>query len=69
VRTQERLNRFRQEASRRTGAPAQRAGAADEQQVVRDDALRRTTLASPVRGIVKSIRNAPWAAWSRPARR
>ncbi|HET9645704.1 MAG TPA: HlyD family type I secretion periplasmic adaptor subunit, partial [Burkholderiaceae bacterium] len=53
---QERLNRFRQDAS--TELLRQRADLAQllQQQQGRADTLRRTVLASPVDGVVKSIR-------------
>lgn len=54
----ERLSRHRQEAAAELVRLRNELALTDEQQVVRDDALRRTVLASPVRGIVKSIRNA-----------
>ena len=53
---QERVNRFRQEASADLVRVRNELGLLDEQMVVRDDALRRTTLVSPVRGLVKQIR-------------
>ncbi|WP_236580355.1 HlyD family efflux transporter periplasmic adaptor subunit [Rubrivivax sp. A210] len=56
LQTQERVNRFRQEASAELVRLRNELAAMQEQQVVRDDALRRTTLISPVRGIVKQIR-------------
>ena len=52
----ERINRFRQDASTellRVRADLAQLG---EQQVSRDDALRRTDLLSPVDGVVKNIR-------------
>ncbi|MEX8495913.1 HlyD family type I secretion periplasmic adaptor subunit [Sphaerotilus sp.] len=56
MQVQERLNRFRQEAStdlvRVNGELAQLA----PQQVAKVDAVQRTTLKSPVRGIVKNVR-------------
>ena len=53
---QERINRFRQEAAGEMVRVRTELALLDEQMVVRDDALRRTTLVSPVRGVVKQIR-------------
>lgn len=53
---QERVNRFRQEASSELTRARNELAALDEQLVVRDDVLRRTELRSPVRGLVKNIR-------------
>ncbi len=53
---QERVNRFRQEASSELTRARGELAALDEQLVVRDDVLRRTELRSPVRGLVKNIR-------------
>lgn len=53
---QERANRFRQEASADLVKVRTELTQLDEQMVVRDDALKRTTLKSPVRGVVKTIR-------------
>ncbi|MGE0316063.1 MAG: HlyD family type I secretion periplasmic adaptor subunit [Lautropia sp.] len=53
---QERVNRFRQEASGELTRARAELAALDEQLVVRDDVLRRTDLRSPVRGLVKNIR-------------
>lgn len=53
---QERTNRFRQEASAELVRVRNELSLLEEQMVVRDDALRRTTLTSPVRGIVKTIK-------------
>ncbi|MEK8048917.1 HlyD family efflux transporter periplasmic adaptor subunit [Ideonella sp. DXS22W] len=52
----ERSNRFRQDASAELVKVQTELTMLEEQQVVRDDMLRRTTLTSPVRGIVKNIR-------------
>jgi len=52
----ERTNRFRQEASAELVKVQAELALMSEQQVVRDDQLRRTTLSSPVNGIVKNIR-------------
>jgi membrane fusion protein, adhesin transport system len=54
--TQERINRFRQEASSELVRVRTELSMIEEQMVVRDDVLRRSTLVSPVRGIVKQIR-------------
>ncbi len=54
--TQERINRFRQEASAELVRVRTELSLMEEQMVVRDDALRRTTLVSPVRGVVKTIK-------------
>jgi membrane fusion protein, adhesin transport system len=53
---QDRSNRFRQEASGELLRVRNELAQIDDQQVVKDDALKRTTLKSPVRGIVKNIR-------------
>jgi adhesin transport system membrane fusion protein len=53
---QERQNRFRQEASAELVRVRNELSLLEEQMVVRDDALRRTTLTSPVKGIVKTIK-------------
>lgn len=52
----ERGNRFRQDAYTELLKVRTELAQLDEQQVVRDDALKRTTLKSPVHGIVKNIR-------------
>ncbi|OGA99825.1 MAG: secretion protein HlyD [Burkholderiales bacterium RIFCSPHIGHO2_12_FULL_69_20] len=54
--TQERINRFRQDASAELVRVQTELTMLGEQQVVRDDILRRTVLTSPVRGLVKNIR-------------
>ncbi len=54
--TQERINRFRQDASAELVKAQTELTMLGEQQVVRDDILKRTTLTSPVRGLVKNIR-------------
>lgn len=53
---QERISRFRQEASQELARLENELAALDEQQVVRQDAMKRTVLRSPVHGIVKNIR-------------
>ncbi|WP_428508122.1 HlyD family efflux transporter periplasmic adaptor subunit [Roseateles sp.] len=52
----ERISRFRQEASSELVRLQNELAMQDEQMVVRDDALKRTVLTSPVRGMVKNIR-------------
>jgi adhesin transport system membrane fusion protein len=56
LQNQERINRFRQEASTDLVRVRGELAQLEEQQVVRDDQLRRTVLKSPVRGLVKNIR-------------
>jgi adhesin transport system membrane fusion protein len=56
LQVQERSNRFRQEASSELVRVRTELSLLEEQMVVRDDVLRRTTLKSPVRGIVKTIK-------------
>lgn len=56
LQAQERVNRFRQEASAELVRARTELAQLGEQMVVRDDALRRTVLTSPVRGVVKQIR-------------
>ena len=56
LQTQERINRFRQEASSELVRVRTELTMLEEQMVVRDDVLRRSTLVSPVRGLVKQIR-------------
>lgn len=57
LQTQERVNRHRQDAAGELVRVRNELAVLDEQAVVRDDALRRTTLVAPVRGIVKSVKN------------
>ena len=52
----ERISRFRQEASSEAVRVQNELAQLDEQMVVRQDALTRTSLKSPVRGVVKNIR-------------
>ncbi len=52
----ERISRFRQEASSELVKLQNELAMQEEQMVVRDDALKRTVLTSPVRGLVKNIR-------------
>ena len=54
--TQERVNRFRQDASAELVRLRTELSVLDEQLAGRDDVLRRTVLTSPVRGLVKAIR-------------
>jgi len=56
LQTQERINRFRQEAAGEMVRVRNELALLEEQMVVRDDALRRTTLLSPVNGVVKTVR-------------
>ena len=56
LQVQERVNRFRQEASAELVKARTELTQLEEQMVVREDALRRTVLTSPVRGVVKQIR-------------
>lgn len=56
LQVQERVNRFRQEARAEMVKLRNELALLDEQMVVRDDALRRATLVSPVRGVVKQIK-------------
>jgi adhesin transport system membrane fusion protein len=53
----ERINRFRQDASAELVRVRNELALLEEQMVVRDDAMKRTVLTSPVDGIVKQIRN------------
>ena len=54
--TQERSNRYRQDASAELVRSQTELAMQVEQGVVRDDMLKRTVLTSPVRGLVKNIR-------------
>jgi len=54
--TVERVNRFRQDASAELVKVQNELALMSEQQVVRDDQLRRTVLTSPVKGLIKNIR-------------
>jgi membrane fusion protein, adhesin transport system len=56
LQTQERVNRFRQDASAELVRLRTELSMLDEQMVARDDVLRRTVLQSPVRGVVKTIK-------------
>ncbi|MBC7700939.1 HlyD family type I secretion periplasmic adaptor subunit [Aquabacterium sp.] len=53
---QERINRFRQEASTELVKSRTELAQLEEQMVVKQDVLTRTTLKSPVHGLVKNIR-------------
>lgn len=57
LQVQERVNRFRQDASAELVKIRNELTQLDEQMVVRNDALKRTTLKSPVRGVVKSVKS------------
>ncbi|MBL8278173.1 MAG: HlyD family type I secretion periplasmic adaptor subunit [Pelomonas sp.] len=52
----ERLSRYRQEASQELVRVQSEMAQMDEQMVVRQDALTRTVLKSPVHGVVKSVK-------------
>jgi adhesin transport system membrane fusion protein len=52
----ERLSRYRQEASQELVRVQAEMGQLDEQMVVRQDALIRTVLKSPVHGVVKTVK-------------
>ncbi|HET7865367.1 MAG TPA: HlyD family type I secretion periplasmic adaptor subunit [Burkholderiaceae bacterium] len=54
--TQERINRFRQDASADLVRVQNELSQLDEQLAGREDVLRRTVLKSPVKGLVKNIR-------------
>jgi adhesin transport system membrane fusion protein len=56
LQVQERVNRFRQDATNELVRVQNELAQLGEQQVAKADALLRTTLKSPVRGIVKNIR-------------
>ena len=56
LQVQERLNRHRQEASAELAKLQTELAQLEENLVVRDDAVKRTTLVSPVDGLVKQIR-------------
>jgi membrane fusion protein, adhesin transport system len=57
LQVQERINRFRQDASAELVRLRTELAMLDEQMVARDDALRRTVLTAPVRGVVKTVRS------------
>lgn len=56
LQNQDRINRFRQDASTELLRLRSELAQLEEQQVVREDQLKRTVLRSPVRGLVKNIR-------------
>ncbi len=56
VARQERINRFRQEASSELVRVQNDLAAVEEQLVVKDDVLKRTVLTSPVDGVVRSVK-------------
>ena len=56
LQVQERINRFRQDASSELMRVRSELAQLDEQMVVKQDVLQRTTLYSPVRGYVKHIK-------------
>ena len=53
---QERINRFRQDASGELVRQRTELAVLEEQLVARDDAVQRTVLRSPLRGVVKQVR-------------
>jgi len=53
---QERVNRFRQDANTELIRVKTELAQLDEQLIVKNDVLKRTTLKSPVRGLVKNIK-------------
>jgi adhesin transport system membrane fusion protein len=57
LQTEDRMNRFRQDASTELSKLRTDLAALDEQQAGRRDVLERTMMKSPVRGIVKNIRS------------
>jgi adhesin transport system membrane fusion protein len=57
LQVQERLNRHRQDASVELARLQTELTQLEENQVVRDDAVKRSTLVSPVNGLVKQIRS------------
>ena len=56
LQTQDRINRFRQDASAELAKQKTDLTQVEEQQAGRQDVLRRTVIKSPVRGLVKNIR-------------
>jgi adhesin transport system membrane fusion protein len=52
----ERISRYRQEASQELVRVQSELAQLDEQMVVRQDALTRTVLKSPVHGVIKSVK-------------
>jgi membrane fusion protein, adhesin transport system len=57
LQTQERINRFRQDASAELVRLRTELAMLDEQMVARDDVLRRTVLTAPLKGVVKTVRS------------
>jgi adhesin transport system membrane fusion protein len=57
LQTQERVNRFRQDASAELVRLRTELSMLDEQMVARDDVLRRTVLTAPLKGVVKTVRS------------
>jgi adhesin transport system membrane fusion protein len=57
LQTQERINRFRQDASAELVRQRTELSMLDEQMVARDDVLRRTVLTAPLKGVVKTVRS------------
>jgi adhesin transport system membrane fusion protein len=57
LQSEDRMNRFRQDASTELSKLRTDLAALDEQQAGRRDVLERTLIKSPVRGIVKNIRS------------
>jgi adhesin transport system membrane fusion protein len=57
LQTQERVNRFRQDASAELVRLRTELAMLDEQMVARDDVLRRTVLTAPLKGVVKTVRS------------
>lgn len=56
LQVQERVNRFRQEARSEMVKVSTELSMLEEQMVVKRDVLKRTTLVSPVRGVVRNIK-------------
>ena len=56
LQTEDRINRFRQDASAELAKQKTDLAQIEEQQAGRQDVLRRTVIKSPVRGLVKNIR-------------
>jgi len=56
LQSQERISRFRQEASLEAVKVRTELAQLDEQMIVKQDVLKRTVINSPVRGLVKDIR-------------
>jgi adhesin transport system membrane fusion protein len=57
LQSEDRLDRFRQEASTELAKSQTELSQIEEQQAGRQDVLRRTVIKSPVRGLVKNIRS------------